>query len=294
MGFEIKKFRDQIKEVDWEKSSAPNTETEEGIDDYGDYVVIDNFLRNPDDFIDAALSCPADWLDQVATVTNREEGKFPYGNKEAGISQLLVPHYMTPLLFGVYKSLIDCEFLPADCNMNLDGAGMQKFLLRLPQYCSTVGSLMYPECICSVNSNVPSFTQWNYNATLFLNDSPGSEWTLWDFVWDGKSYSNAEDIFEEGNENPEKVEDMGEWLNTNGIPQIESQIYEKFKDTDHFMQTRSVDAVKNRLVIHRGHTFSAINYSGNDELYMLKIGMNEIPKPKAQDGNEFTNDEVYS
>ena len=70
----------------------------------------------------------------------------------------------------------------------------------------------------TISSNVPSFTQWNYNATLFLNDSPGSEWTLWDFVWDGKSYSNAEDIFEEGNENPEKVEDMGEWLNTNGIP----------------------------------------------------------------------------
>ena len=52
MGFEIKKFRDQIKEVDWEKSSAPNTETEEGIDDYGDYVVIDNFfLLKPDDIM---------------------------------------------------------------------------------------------------------------------------------------------------------------------------------------------------------------------------------------------------
>ena len=44
MGFEIKRFRDSIKEVDWEKASAPTIETEEGIDDYGDYVVIDNFL----------------------------------------------------------------------------------------------------------------------------------------------------------------------------------------------------------------------------------------------------------
>ena len=293
MGFEINKFRDSIKEIDWEKSSAPNIETEEGLMDYGDYVVIDNFLQNPDDLINALLACPADYIDKVATVTHKEEGKFPYGMKDPGINQLLVPHYMTPLLFGVFKNLVDSEFIPADCNANLEGDGMKKFLIDLPKHCSTIGNLMYDGCICSVNANVPSFSQWDYNGVLFLNDSQDSEWTLWDFVWNDKAYSTAEDIMEESSQNPELVQDMGGWLNEHGVAKEESQEYEKYKDSDHFMQTRSVEAVKNRLVLFRGHCFSAVNFSGNDELYTLQLGMNEIQKPQSQKGgNEFQNDDA--
>ena len=50
--FEVEsKIRDDIKEVNWEKVSTPNMETEDKIDDYGDYAVVDDFLQFPDEFI---------------------------------------------------------------------------------------------------------------------------------------------------------------------------------------------------------------------------------------------------
>ncbi len=287
-------FRDSIKEIDWEKSSAPNVETDEGIDDYGDYAILDNFLANPDDLLEGMLACPADWVDQVAQACHREDGKFPYGLKDPGIQQLIVPHYITPLLFGVYKTLVDTEFIPADCNINMEGQGMQRFLTQLPSYCSTVGNLMYDGCVCSGNANIPGFDRWDFNAYLFLNDHEDSTFNLWDFIWKDKAYSNYEDIMEEAGENPEDVEDMANWLNTNALHKVESMVYEPYQDSDHFMRTRSVTAVKNRLVVCKGNSFKNLNYGGGNELYTLQIGMNEIPKAPQQDQNEFNNDEVYS
>ena len=44
----------------------------------------------------------------------------------------------------------------------------------------------------------------------------------------------------------------------------------------------------------KGVQFRLVNYSGEGELYTLQLGMNDMPKPKSMDGNEFQNDEVYS
>ena len=290
--FEVEsKIRDDIKEVNWEKVSTPNMETEDKIDDYGDYAVVDDFLQFPDEFVEAIKSCPADYLDIVAKQMYGEIGKFPFRAKEPGINQLLVPHYMTPLLFGFYKSLIDCEFIPSDLNTNLEGEGMRKFLSQLPGYCSTVGNLMYPKCIHSVNAHIPTFAQWDYTGLLFLNDNEGSEFNVYDLKYGDKYYSNAEDIMEE---DEEVTSDIAKWLNDNALHKEESQEYEKFKETDHFIQTRSVEAKKNRLIIMKGVQFRLVNYSGEGELYTLQLGMNDMPKPKSMDGNEFQNDEVYS
>ena len=293
--FEVaSKFKDVINEINWEKITSPVMETDDQINDYGDYAVIDNFLQFPDEFVDALSKCPADFLDIVAKQTHAEIGKFPYGAKDPGVHQLLVPHYLVPMLFGFYKACIDCEFIPADLNTNLEGEGMKRFLNNLPGYCSTVANLMYPGCVNSVGQNVPTFDRWDYSAVLFLNDSPDSTFNLYDLEWNGKYYANAEDLMEEKGE---VLEDIAQWLNTNATAKEESEEYKRYaegKEGDHFIQTRSVEVVKNRLVILKGNQFRLTNYSGNGELYQLQIGMNDIPKPKEMDGNEFRNDEVYS
>ena len=289
--FEIKpSLRERINEVNWEKVSSPNQEIDDGVDDYGDYAVIDNFVQFPDELLDALLSVPGDYLEKVAELSHTEAAKFPFGLKEAGVNQLIPQPYLTPLLFGMYKSLVDTEFVPADSMVNMEGEQMKKFISQLPEYCSTVGNLMFEGTICNVNSDIPSFTQWEHGGMLFLQDHP-STFNLYNFHWKGKYYSNAEDIM---TEDPQVVQDIAEWLDTNATAKEESKVYEAFNENEHFIKTRTVEVKKNRLVLFKGHTFRCLNYQGGEDLYSLILGMNPVPKSQKQQGNEFQNDDVYS
>ena len=290
--FEMKSsLRERINEVNWEKVSTPNLDVDDGIDDYGDYAVIDNFMQFPDELLEALLSVPGDFLEKVAEASHSEVGKFPFGLKEPGVNQLIPQPYLTPLLFGMYKALVDTEFIPADSNVNMEGEQMKKFISQLPEYCSTVGNLMFDGTICNVNADIPSFTRWEHGGMLFLQDHPVSSFNLYNLHWKGKYYSNAEDIM---TEDPVIVNDIADWLNENATAKEESKVYEPFKESEHFIKTRSVEVKKNRLVLFKGHTFRCLNYGGGDDLYSLILGQNPVPKAQQQQGNEFQNDDVYS
>ena len=77
--FEIKpSLRERIKEINWEKVSSPNQEIDDGVDDYGDYAVIDNFVQFPEELLDALINVPADYLEKVAELSHTEAAKFPF------------------------------------------------------------------------------------------------------------------------------------------------------------------------------------------------------------------------
>ena len=290
--FEMKSsLRERINEVNWEKVSTPNLDVDDGIDDYGDYAVIDNFVQFPDELLEALLSVPGDFLEKVAEASHSEVGKFPFGLKEPGVNQLIPQPYLTPLLFGMYKALVDTEFIPGDSNVNMEGEQMKKFISQLPEYCSTVGNLMFDGTICNVNADIPSFTRWEHGGMLFLQDHPASSFNLYNLHWKGKYYSNAEDIMTEV---PVIVNDIAEWLYEIATAKEESKVYEKFKESEFFIKTRSVEVKKNRLVLFKGHTFRCLNYGGGNDLYSLILGQNPVPKAQQQQGNEFQNDDVYS
>ena len=283
----------KIEQIDWEKVSAPRRETEEdeGIDDYGDYAVVDNFLINPDDFLEALLKVPADYLNQVINISHSETGEYPFGIKQPGIEQSIPTGYIMPTLFGVYKSLIDTEFVPGDCEENLRGEGLQKWIQKIPYYSETKGVTYYNGVLCSKRADLPEFSKWEFNALLFLQDDPNSSFDLYDLNWKDKYYSCAEDVM---SEDPTVVQDIADWLDKNALPLKESMVYEKFNGDDHFVKTRSVEVKKNRLVLFKGHTFRTMNYGGGKDLYTLNIGMNQVPKEENQQQNEFTNDDTYS
>ena len=95
-------------------------------------------------------------------------------------------------------------------------------------------------------------------------------------------------------EDPQVVQDIAEWVDTNATAKEESKVYEKFKESEFFIKTRSVEVKKNRLVLFKGHTFRCLNYGGGDDLYSFILGQNPVPKAQQQQGNEFQNDDVYS
>ena len=75
--FEMKSsLRERINEVNWEKVSSPNHDVDDGIDDYGDYAVIDNFMQFPEELLDALLSVPGDFLEKVAEASHSEVGRI--------------------------------------------------------------------------------------------------------------------------------------------------------------------------------------------------------------------------
>lgn len=286
----------KIKQVDWEKACSPRRDIEgdEGIDDYGDYAVIDDFLTNPDEMMEALLTCPSNFLDQIIKMSHNESGKFPFGVKQPGLEQVVPPTYILPLLHGVYKSLVDCEFVPGDCNeyLNPKKKGVQEWMENIPAYSETKAITHYDGCLCNDRAHFPEFSKWEFNALIFMNDHDNASFDLYDLKWKDKYYSCAEDIM---SEDQQVVEDIVEWLDGNAIPTQDSMVYEPFQDTDQFVKTRSVEIKKNRLVLFKGHTFRTINFSGGKDLYHLHIGMNQMPKHESdQPKNEFINDDTYS
>ena len=85
-------------------------------------------MQFPEELLDALLSVPGDFLEKVAEASHSEVGKFPFGLKEPGVNQLIPQPYLTPLLFGMYKALVDTEFVPADSMVNMEGEQMKKFI----------------------------------------------------------------------------------------------------------------------------------------------------------------------
>ena len=278
-------LRDKILQPDWEDVLGSIVSTGD-IEDYGDYAVIDNFIEKIDALAEIMESYPADAREKLVEASHKEFGEFLQGYKMPGITQLLPTHYFTPLLFACYKSFIECEFIPHDLDANISEQGKIEFLQRLPNLCSVQGRMFHDSMIVSKNANLPNLGNFDFHASLILNDPPeGCGISLWDVVWGEDRFSSVEDLLDI--EDQEVKSDVSQWLNENAVCTKETVSYEHFDGNEHFDRSRFIEAKKNRLILHKGTIFVNHEYKGGGDFYFLNVLMNTPPKPKELDGNEI-------
>lgn len=282
-------IRNQILEVDWNGICGSIVSTQD-IDDYGDYAIIDNFLEKPDELYEACVRYPADARSKLAESSHLEFGEFKNGFKFPGIEQLLPSDYFNPLLFACYKAFVECEFIPHDLDTNVSDEGKFRFMQKLPRISVVKGTLLHEGMIINQNADAPGLGNFDYQATLFLNDPPeGSGIGLYDIVFGDNRCSGIEDLMDIEN-NDDKAE-IGAWLNENAVCSSQTVEYNgNFVPGDHWDQTRFIEAQKNRLILHRGTVFQRYEYLGQGDLYMLNIYMNQPPKSKELEGNQIEPD----
>ena len=176
-------IRSQILEVDWNNICGSVTSTQD-IEDYGDYAIIDNFIENIDELYEACIHYPSDFRSKTAESSHLEFGEFKNGYKFPGIEQLLPSDYFNPLLLTCYKSFVECEFIPHDLDTNISDEGKFKFMQKLPRICVVKGTLLHEGMVINKNGDAPGLGNFDYQATLFLNDPPeGSGLGQYDLVF---------------------------------------------------------------------------------------------------------------
>ena len=278
-------LRDKILQPDWEDILGSIVSTAD-IEDYGDYAVIDNFIEKIDALAEVMENYPADAREKLVEASHKEFGEFLQGYKMPGITQLLPTHYFTPLLFACYKSFIECEFIPHDLDANISEQGKIEFLQRLPNLCSVQGRMFHDSMIVSKNANLPNLGNFDFHASLILNDPPeGCGVSLWDVTWGDDRFSSVEDLLDI--EDQEIKSDVSQWLNENAVCTKETVAYEHFDGNEHFDRSRFIEAKKNRLILHKGTIFVNQEYQSGGDFYFLDVLMNTPPKPKELDGNEI-------
>ena len=185
--------------------------------------------------------------------------------------------YFNPLLFSCYKSFIECEFIPHDLDTNISDEGKYKFMQKLPRLSVVKGTLLHEGMIINQNADAPGLGNFDYQATLFLNDPPqGSGLGQYNLVFGDNRVSGIEDLLDI-EDNDDKAE-IGKWLNENAVCGQETVEYKHTIPDNHWDQTRFIPAQKNRLILHRGTTFQRYEYLGQGDLYMLNVYMNNPPK----------------
>ena len=122
---------------------------------------------------------------------------------------------------------------------------------------------------------MPGLGNFDFQATLFLNDPPeGSGIGLYDLVFDDVRCSGIEDLMDLDDEEQKSM--IGRWLNENAVCSNETVEYKNFKESEHFQQTRFIEAKKNRLVLHKGTIFQRYEYEGTGDMYMLNLSLIHI------------------
>ncbi len=273
--------RDVIKEINWDTISASGSDDTE-VDDFGDYAVVDNFLQKPDDFWNAIDLCPAGYEAKVIEAAQKE-GKGTNEPTWPGVKQLISTHYLRGILFDCYKLFIECEFIPHDLDVNLENPS---FAFELPTYSLTYAELVTPDMFCNKNANMPAPGRFDYNAVLFRDGNPNHGISFYDYVHAGEHYSDLQDLMEINDENLQK--EIGEGLNKT---MIEEEIvkYENFTGNESFLKSRFVEAKANRLVLFKGSKWHTYDYNNEGDFHTLTCSINNPPKPKENEGNEFEN-----
>ena len=138
---------------------------------------------------------------------------------------------------------------------------------------------------CNKNANLPAPGRFDYNAVLFRDSNENNGISFFDFIHDGEHYSDLQDLMEISDENLQKS--IGEELNKH---MIEEEIvkYEPFTGNDVFLKSRFVEAKANRLILFKGSKWHSYDY-GEGDMHTLTCSINNPPKPKENDGNEFEN-----
>tara|TARA_B100001996_G_scaffold166882_2_gene127200 strand:+ start:170 stop:1072 length:903 start_codon:yes stop_codon:yes gene_type:complete len=274
-------LRDRIHEINWDVVSKSGSEKTE-IDDFGDYAIVENFFETPDDFWSAIEKCPAGWNGKEAEAAFKEGVQTPEP-AWPGIKQLIPSNYLRGTLYDLYKIFIECEFIPHDLDTNLDNP---QFAFELPRYALTYAELIQQDSYCSKNANQPSPGRFDYVAVIFREDNPNHGISFFDLVYKGEHYSDVSDLAEIQDENV--IKGIQEALAPTDV-QPETVKFEKFDGSDVYVRSRFIEAKKNRVILFKGSKWHTYEYNGEGDYHTVTIALNNPPKPKELDGNEFEN-----
>ncbi|BCU94289.1 MAG: hypothetical protein CM15mV4_2540 [Caudoviricetes sp.] len=105
---------------------------------------------------------------------------------------IILIHFYSP-----YKSFVECEFIPHDLDTNISDEGKFKFMQKLPRICVVKGTLLHEGMVINQNGDAPGLGNFDYQATLFLNDPPeGSGLGQYDLVFGDNRVSSIEDLLD--------------------------------------------------------------------------------------------------
>lgn len=232
------------------------------LEDYDDYVIVDDFMFDIDKFEKDILKFPFDVGHQVAEIlyecsTESQEFKRP----DIGAVQLFPNHYFDHHIRGIHSALVDAEYVPT----TLDG---QYYTTEYYQYLTETalitGTLLYPTMIMNENSNLPCPESGEYFATLmFADDTEDHKMgvNMWDFNYEDKSYSGISEIMLEDNELQRELQDV---LNLKCMVNNTLVKYESLEEHPMFTKRHYIPSKRNRLVIYRSDKFTTKQYTTGD------------------------------
>jgi hypothetical protein len=232
------------------------------VEDYDDYVVVDNFAFDIQKFESSLLKFPFDVGHQVAEILyEHSDDKQEFRRPDLGAIQLYPNHYFDNYIRNIHEILVDTEYVPT----TLEG---QYYNQEYYQFLTTTalinGHLMYEGMIINENANFPCPESGEYTATLmFDNDTEDHKIGLnfWNFQYEDKSYSGTSEIMLEEEELQREIQDV---LNLKCMVNNDLVKYEEVKDHPMFKKAHYIPSKRNRLVIWKSDKFTTPQFTENE------------------------------
>ena len=249
------------------------------MEDFGDYVIIDNVIANYDDLWPALLQFPADASDLVKRLIY-EKGEKPAFKTPNGLTQLFPNQYFDNWFQELYKILIEAEFVPHQINTYLKNPEYMSGLCRKGLM---LGSLMHDNMIMHKRSTYPSpLSEFEYATELFLGgeDEVNSDdgISFYSFTHGGKEYPDIKSLIDiQESDVQGEIKDI---LNAFCTVQPDLEPFKVYEGSKYFHETRRIEAKPNRMIIFKGNTWTTSNYSGVGERFALRTCLNVTPGQK--------------
>ena len=245
------------------------------VEDFDDYIVVDNFLSNYDNFKNNLLKFPIDNSDEIISDLYNKNILTTEFTKPPGCCQLLPIVLFEQYIFENYKFLVDCEYLPQRANDDLLDRG---FPSRLSRSCIMSGQIFHNDMVIMKNSNAPQPASGAYYSTLFLDSDNNSNngISLNNLIYNNERYSCLDDITILTDK--ELLSEMSDFLNVKHAVSNSLEKYIPYQDNDYFETTRFIPAKENRLFITKGGNWISHKYNSTKESYRLNLAINEPPK----------------
>jgi hypothetical protein len=245
------------------------------IEEFDDYIVIDNCLKNFDDFKNNLLKFPVDNSDEFITDLYNHNIISADLAKPPGYCQILPIQLFEQYIFEIYKFLVECEYLPQRVNDNLLDRG---FPNKLSRCCIMTGQIFHNDMIINKNANSPMPATGSYYSTLFLDSDENSNngLSLYNLIYNGERYSCLDDITRLTDK--ELVSEIADFLNVKHGVDKSLEKYTQYQDNDYFETTRFIPAKENRVVITKGGNWINHKYDSTEESYRINLALNEPPK----------------
>lgn len=248
-------------------AQATNSDCE--IQDFDNYIVVDNFLSDIDKFESELLKYPFDTGEELIQTRYNSGEKTNEFCKPPGHSQIVPIQLFEKYVFDAYKFLVDCEYVPQRANENLMDP---EFAIKLSRNSFAYGSIFYEDMIVHKNSNAPAPAIGEYYAVLFFEDSNENGISLYDFVYDDKRHQCVDDITRLSRNS---IEEISDYLNVKHSVKPDLVKYEQYLSNKHFEEIRNIPAKRNRLFITRGGNWIGNNYGNKNQSYRFTVSFTE-------------------